>query len=507
MLNFLVIQDGLAAESCDIRSAYLMDGDEVPILATIEFAAGQIICEKREHGACCLSLQYNVPEAGLLILQTCLLPERLEPYLLSLELARHRLMKIITKMEDWAMFDPSAATTPAFKKHQQARDLFIEALNHSHDPAACDRLANQALSLAIAASEDLTLRHADQLYERRGKLPNSLRAYLGCGLSGPNIDDRVLAAAHATFKFISVPMPWAKLEPREQEFNSSSTDLLVEWAFRSKIPVFAGPLASLEAQHIPPWLYVWEHDYEMVRDLMHEHIQRVITRYKTVVPLWNVASGFHSGGMFNFDQDQLIDLTRVVVNLVRRLHPGGLVVVEIAHPFGEYGAHKQNSIPPLRYLDLLLQSGIHCDAFGLRLLMGQPKPGQASRDLMQISNLLDRFNGITKPLHITAIGVPSEPIAAPAGSRQPPSGFWRGPWSPALQASWLESVYRIALSKSFVESISWLDATDMEESEMPNVGLVRKNLQSKPSFKVLANICKSIHEMESAHAGEEHAPS
>src|SRR5688572_23847916 len=105
MLRFLVYENGEPAAHWMLRNAHLVGVDDVGIRSNIRFEDGQVLVEKAAAGPAALALQVAVEGAGELLLQTCLLPERAEPYNLSVELARHRLMKLIAKQEDWAMFD------------------------------------------------------------------------------------------------------------------------------------------------------------------------------------------------------------------------------------------------------------------------------------------------------------------------------------------------------------------------------------------------------------------
>jgi hypothetical protein len=211
-----------------------------------------------------------------------------------------------------------------------------------------------------------------------------------------------------------------------------------------------------------------------------------------------VVSGLHINNHFTVAFDQLMDLTRRATMVVKKVQPDSKVLVELRQPFGEYYGQNQRSIPPMMYADLMLQGAINFDAFSLKLLMGQARPGQFTRDLMQISNLLDQFAPFGKPVNLT-IGAPSEVVskemiaAADSGEAVDPNcGIWRKPWSQVVQSHWLEAVLHIALSKPFVESVSWTDLMDHPEIEMPLGGLVNESLQPKASFKRMATFRRHL---------------
>jgi hypothetical protein len=71
-------------------------------------------------------------------------------------------------------------------------------------------------------------------------------------------------------------------------------------------------------------------------------------------------------------------------------------------------------------------------------------------------------------------------------------GRWRRPWDPQLQAEWMEAVYRVALSKPFVESVAWANLADMGQT-LPAGGLLDDMLQPKPVFKRLHDLRDQFH--------------
>ena len=85
-------------------------------------------------------------------------------------------------------------------------------------------------------------------------------------------------------------------------------------------------------------------------------------------------------------------------------------MVELAQPFGEHCAANSNSVPPLTFMDRVIQEGIRIDCIGVQLLFGQGSAGRASRDLMQISDLIDRYLVLEMPVVISAFGVPNHTI-------------------------------------------------------------------------------------------------
>ncbi|MEX2213495.1 MAG: endo-1,4-beta-xylanase [Phycisphaeraceae bacterium] len=508
MLKFLVFENGQPAKRWTVRNAYLIGSDHSAMRGEVRFENGAIVCEKRESGPASFALQYPVGNCGELTVQTALLPEREEPYILSLELARHRLMMLYNKMEDWNMFDV-AEDHPAYKRLELARKLFIEALSHQDvDNIKCDKFASDCLFVSVDGSEELALSHAETLLNRRKTSGSIPRFPMGCGVVLPQAHERVRAALLNNFDFAVMPTPWRELAPEEGEYRWQRLDNWVEWSRQNRLPVVAGPVVSFDSSVLPDWVYIWEHDYDTVRDLLYEHTERVITRYKDVVKLWNVVSGLHINSHFGFSFDQLLDLTRMATLLTKEIQPAAKVLIEIRQPFGEYYAANQRSIPPLMYADLLIQGAVGFDGLAIKLLMGQPSPGQFTRDLMQVSNLLDQFAGFNKPIYLT-VGVPSEVVTSmmmlstdPAVPVDPECGHWRRPWSNSVQAHWLEAVLHVAMGKPYVEAVAWHEVIDHPDVELPLSGLLTEDLSPKPAFRRMAAFRKALSDKQPMKIGQ-----
>ena len=513
MLKFRVFDNGSPADPFVLRNAHMLGADNIGVRGAISFDGAVITCDKRATGPVALALQYDAGDCGELTFQTCLLPDREEPYLLSQELARHRLMTVLAKQEDWMMFDLTT-DHPAIRRLNVARSMFVRSLNSVEDPGEAHALANDALVAAVDASEELALAHAETLFSRRRAAGQFHRGVFGCGVGLDQNADKLRTSLQGNFDYLMLPTRWRTIEPQEQELNWKEIDGWAEWAYRNRMPILAGPLVSFDPACSPDWLTVMEHDYESVRDILYEHVERLVTRYRNVVTLWNVVSGIHTNRHMNLTLDQIMDLTRMAVMLVKKIQPNGKTLIEITHPFGEYYAENPRSVPPFIYADMVLQAGIPIDAFGVRLLMGRAADGQYTRDLMQISALLDRFSGLGKPLHVTGVAVPSEPVAfdpdehrahesgngngsyGAGGPSTPPDGncgHWRKPWSPLVQAHWLEAFYNIALSKPFVDSIAWLDLADHDAAAMPSGGLAQRDLKAKGAFHRVSKFRKELH--------------
>jgi len=497
MLRFAVFDQSGPANDWPIqgsRGAYLIGHDAVAVAGQIALEDGLLRCEPTAPESTGLVVFYArdaldecPPLAGgpAMALQTCLLPTRDQPYLLSLELARHRIMLCLNRFEDWGLFD----LTPddeVMRTFEQSRSAFTEALvRHSEDsgdPLETDALARRALSLALRASHHLTLLNADRQICGRlsGRLYADARAQaaaspiaeaqqgvvkspsgiglvlsgkpvVGCAVRPMQFGPQPCAQVAAASDFICLPMRWLDMEPNEGRYAFKQTDAWIEWAVRrARIPVVGGPVIDFHKDDVPEWLYIWENDYETLRELVYEHIRHLITRYRRTISRWTVASGLHLNDNFRFGLEQIMDLTRMCVLLARKLHPRGKVQIGVEQPFGEYYADNRQSIPPVLYAEMVQQAGILPDAWAIRLDLSDPERAEGSRDLAALSSLLDRYALLDRPLFLTIAG----PLAAPAPSSSPQGAQQDRP-SAGFDPDWVARLLGVAASKPYVHALCW----------------------------------------------------
>jgi hypothetical protein len=495
-LRFEIFRNGKRLDQFMPIAAMAIGPDSVPIPGDVAFTDGHLVVTRPDDHAAGVALLWDVGPIGAFHLETTRLPPRVKPYNLNVELARARLMKIVQKQEDWNLFDfPKAERFIA--KFRESQALLAEALGKLDMPDQASVLADQSLASAVDLSEQLALFHCDLLINRRRAANGFVRHVLGCRVDPTIPNTRYRDALAASFDYAVLPITWKQVQPQEQVFETTALDEWVELLTRRRLPIIAGPLIDLSEDGVPDWMYIWEHDFDTMREMAYEYVQKILTRYRKAVSVWNVASGLHLNQVFSLNFEQIIELTRLLVAQVKTLIPNAKTLVTVKQPFGEYHARSRATVAPMAYAEMVAQAGINFDAFGLELEMGVPAPGAFLRDLFQISCMLDRFSTMGRPLFLTAICVPGRPNCDPndrsEGKLDPSAGGrWRKGWDPDLQAEWLAAVYRMALSKPYVESVAWANLADMNPS-LPGGGLLDDMLRPKASFNKLQELREQFH--------------
>lgn len=496
MLSFAVYSNGKAVDKVNLAGAYLVGSDDVPLRAEISFADGIIHCEKRAAGPAGLAILWDVPGVGKNLLETVRVLERPKPYILQVELARARLMRLHHKLEDWGLLD-FAEIEEIADQFRDGKNALIKALQ-ADSPEETATLAEEALRLAIMASERITEYHADVFFTRRKQTGSFGKRVLGCMVPLEQSTDIIRKRIAGAFDFVTVPIVWRDVEPSEQTFNWKSLDTWVEALAEVPIPMKGSTLLSFHQRYVPDWLYTWGHEFNTIRDLAFEHVRRIINRYGQHIQTWDVISGIHANNCFTFTFEQLMELTRMTAALTKQTAPQSTTIINLVAPWGEYYARNQRTIPPLLYADMAVQTGINFDAFGLQFYFGPGTDGMFVRDMFQISSLLDQFAKTGKPLHVTAVQVPSASITTadvtgPLEGAGIDGGHWREPWSERIQSEWLFHFVQVALSKPFIESVSWHNLADGEGQMVPHGGLLSADLTPKAAYERMVDARLEIH--------------
>jgi len=496
MLRFIGFIDGRPITERDVMGAYLIGQENVPLRSEIAIVDGEIRCRKQAMGPAALALLWPVPGFGKFLLETTRLPERDEPYILNVELARARLQLVAYKQADWGLYDYHGGEE-IYTRIREAEKLFVESLQRTDQPAAASVYADRSLADSMPAGEGLALFHAGIFLSHR-RAEGRKEAPFGCVLSLGETQDDFREKLDGVFDHVTLPISWQQIEPVEQQFSWDRTDGWVNWLLKHpNLAIRGSPLVSFNPDVTPDWLFVWENDFDHVRDLVYEHLTQVLERYGKHVRSWSVLSGIHRDNTLGLTFEQLMELTRLSANLFRRLQPGGRSLIDLVNPWGEYYARSQRTIPPVLYADVAVQSGVSFDALGLQMSFGYADEGYFLRDLLQVSNQLERYASLGKPLQLTAVSVPSSPLADPLdrwGGKRPASdgGEWMGEWTEQRQADWLEKFCRIAFSKPYVESVTWRDLCDGQPHFIPHAGLLRADGSPKPAYERLSYLRKEL---------------
>jgi GH35 family endo-1,4-beta-xylanase len=292
------------------------------------------------------------------------------------------------------------------------------------------------------------------------------------------------------FGFVTIPVNWAQIEAQKGAYDFSGIDTCIEVLGKKKLAIAVGPLLCFSKECLPKWLLRGSAGFEKIRETAYQFISTTVARYSGIVRAWRVISGLNAFNHFGFSFEQVLEMTRAANMAVKTASDRALKIIEISNPWGEYYGTTANTIPPLVYLDMVVQSGINFDAFGLQMQFGKNLPGMHVRDMMHISGVLDYFLPIAKPLYITDVEVPSRNGVGLHDANV--AGIWHEEWDQSRQQQWIEQFYRIALSKPFVDTVTYSNLTDTSDSAIAGSGLLSDQLEPKKSYQALKKLREAI---------------
>lgn len=484
-MKFQVFKDGQVLKKFDLSGAYLFGTDGIAVRhAKIKFKNGVIECKKTTQETAGLGLVWPVSESKSVFLPTTCLPERDRPYNLNVEIARAKLMQIVSKREDWSFFSNIAGLV---EKPKEAQQLFIRAIQNIADAPQASQLADQTLKLAFDFSEKLASKQAQLLFDARCKNRGFGRGCLGCTVDIEQIHNpKYLSKLMELFGFVTIPVNWAQIESEKGEYDFSQIDDCVNILARRKLALAAGPLLYFSKDSLPKWLMRKPMSFGKIRDAAYQFLTEVVTRYASHVRAWRVISGLNIHNHFGFSFEQVLEMTRASNMAVKQASDRALRIIEISNPWGEYYSTVPNTIPPLVYLDMVAQSGINFNAFGLQMQFGRNIDGMLPRDMLQVSAVLDYFANLGKPLYISDVEVPG--LTEDAEKTEDPFGNW----NQQQQAQWVEQFYKVALSKPFIDCVSYSNLADRKDSVIAASGLLTEHLNYKKSYQIIKQLRELI---------------
>jgi hypothetical protein len=477
----------LGVEQADLREAYITGYDRMPWRTRIELTDGQLICIRQVSESGALNVPWHVPSFGQVMLRTATLMERTEPYHLQLELARGKLNQLRNYAADWTTL--GLELPPELREDiRHAQGLFGHALTVAPGTEA-GQTADQAMAGACWACERLAQVYAEQLFRVRHQQYPRLTSLLGCRL-GPH-DRRAVECPEFrdAFNAASIRFSWRDIEPEEGDYHWEPFDDLVDWCLANKLVVTGGPLLNWTSQGVPDWLWLWEEDLGTVLSFMSDFVQAVIHRYQSRIRIWEVTARTNCGDALAMSEEERLRLTVRALRVARQADSEASLVVTLSQPWAEYMARTEYEYSPLHFADALLRADLGLTAIGLELIHGFERGASWSRDLLDVSALLDQYAALGVPLRVI-LAAPSaqEPDALARTDIEQRAGTWHGPWTQSQQADWADRVARLTTCKPYVQETTWSHFCDAEPHEFPNAGLVGADGTPKPALARLTTL-------------------
>jgi hypothetical protein len=480
LIRFAVHPASLIDDWPEAYRGYLTGADGRVFTTRIEVDGQTVGCRRTSSESSKFHVAWPVPGYGRPVIATASLPERDEPYLLAVELARGKIVQVRNQASQWelsGMRIPPEFVEPSKAAHR----AFAKAASSQNRPDKASELANEALHCACRAAEVLTRAYAEQALLGRLQRFGSLPASIGCELHGAIPPAEANDLYSAAFNSTTVAVPWRNIESVEGEYDWAPSDRQLEWCEQQKLMVRGGPLIDLGPDGLPSWLSRWEHDIFNLQSFVCDFVETAMSRYVGRIRIWEVAARLNTGGALTLNEESRLTLAARVLDVARQVDEEAQLLVRVDQPWGEYQARGQHRLSPLQLVDALLRSGVGLAGVNLELAVGYLPRGTAYRDLLEMSRLIDSWSILGVPIHAT-LACPSscddDPLAAPDWEVEP--RMWAQPCSEAGQAEWIDRVLELLLAKPSVAGVSLTHFSDAVGHQFPHAGALRSDGTPKP---------------------------
>lgn len=484
LIRFAVHPPELLADWPEVQRGYLSGTDGRVFPTRIEIDGLVVGCRRSSSESGKLHVAWPVPGFGRPVLQTTSLPEREEPYLLPVELARGELVQVRNQAAAWELagMQMPGELQPLVK---QAYRAFSRAASSQEDvPASCG-FATEALQATCRAAEVLCQGFTRQALAGRQQRYPHLPASLGCELGGPLTPEQSDLFC-AAFNAVTIPVRWTQIETSEGNYRWEPIDELATWAEQQRLILRGGPLIDLGPGGLPEWLSRWEHDIFNLQSFVCDFVETAIARYVGRIRLWEIAARFNTGGALTLSEESRLSLVVRVLEVARQVDEEAQLWLRVDQPWGEYQARGQHRLSPLQVVDALLRSGVSLAGVNLEIATGYQPRGTPYRDQLDFSRLVDSYSVLGVPLHITLMAPSSlgpDPNAVPDLEIDPRG--WPAACDEEQQAKWLERCLPLLMAKPAVAGVSWGTFSDADPHEFPRSGLLHADGTPKSALERL----------------------
>ena len=218
---------------------------------------------------------------------------------------------------------------------------------------------------------------------------------------------------------------------------------------------------------------------------VYEHVHEIVCRWGPFIESYELINE-----PFWKDAD-LLALT--LPEMVRLIHAAALAVrdavptARLEINFAEVSRVPSYRVRPADLVAALEKAGVPYHRIGLQMLENGYSVSRAPtyyrcKTFTGILQVLHQYAQLGKPLHISALAVPSVP---PAGKRPAEFKPPYGEWNETLQACYLDAAYTLLFAQPSVEAITWCSPVDNRLAWIRGGGLLREDLSCKPAYGAL----------------------
>jgi len=488
LMRFYVDPASAAAVWPNGHRAYITSFDGRVHTTKVDFDDRILSCRRQQQESGKLHIPWAVPGRGSPIVSTTSLPEREQPYILPLELARGKLAEVREQAAIWQQL--RMVIPPAYSQSQQAAfRLLARASASQADLELTCRLAEESLPRSFDAAEVLTREYIAQRRASRPAAGSPRPALLGTRLDAELLHLPLAEKLPGVFGAVTVPIEWTAIEPDEGNYSWDAVNQVMAYAAEHRLVMRGGPLVDFGPGGLPNWLKTWQNDILNLPSFVCDFVETAVSKYMGMIRLWEVAAHGNTGGALALSEDHRLAIVARVLETASRTHSDGQFFIRVDQPWGEYQARGQHQLSPMQFVDALLRSNLGLSGVNLEIATGYQPTGSLSRDLFSLSRLIDLWSTLGVQLHVT-LACPSSMRPDPAADQdlEATESAPGGPWTSAAQEKWLAESAALLMAKPAVTGVFASHLSDAIPHRYPNAGMFDSEGQPKPVWSRLEAI-------------------
>ncbi|GIW93803.1 MAG: hypothetical protein KatS3mg110_1844 [Pirellulaceae bacterium] len=470
-----------------LETVYMAGMDDVPWLCHVALVDRCLSVVRPNSDSGSLRIAWPTSR-GCYLLRTASLPEREEPYRLDIELARGTVSRIreFLAQAHWAGCSIPDAVTDTVRR---AESHFLDAVVMSRSSERDSWLsAQQAIEASLSIAEPLVQSVVDIALAARRQHARQLPTLLVGRLEELPINTEQESQFLETFNVAAVPAVWKRLQTETGQWQWSVLDQRLHWCHQRGLRVGVGPLLSPNRDLLPDWLFLWQEDFDQLRQTIVEYLEQLVRHCRGRVHYWHVASAMNLPGDLQLGEEDRVRLLVAAIDAVRRADGQTPMIVTFDQPWAQYLAHSPGELSPLYFAEMLVRGDLGLAGIGLELQLGCWPGSGPPCDLLELARLLDQWSALNFPLLVV--------LTVPGGSGPDPN-CWQsevqtvwGNFKPSAdsQRHWLEQLVPLLLAQPSVHGILFNQCRDSQPHRIPHGGLWDLDDQPKPALDVLRKL-------------------
>jgi len=252
-----------------------------------------------------------------------------------------------------------------------------------------------------------------------------------------NVTDAYKLLLDAGINTVTVDFWWSSTESNSGQLNNY--DIItqrIEYLLSLGLKLRATGLFQPSANIIPS--YARGLNYNQFQTALRDHITSIVTKYCTRFDTIEVSTDLNIlGRSIGFTDDQILSLQKMTIDIIINNAPGVKTSISTSNTYIPVDNENSWNIPikgSFSFARDYVQSGVNVDDIGYSIYNGINAEPQYTLGLL--SDILDKYQSINKPVRISKFTVPSS-------------------LSSDVRDQYISQFYKIAYSKKNVNEITW----------------------------------------------------